>query len=110
MNVDFKGYGENVATFIAANGVAEGSIVKITDDFKVTNAASGDDFIGVCVGIRNGYAAVQLSGYVELPASAEITLGRTGLAAASSTTVAAAQNGAKFNVIYSTDDKVGFIL
>ena len=70
MNVDFKGYGENVATFIADSGVAVGNIVKLSDNFKVVNAASGDDFIGVCVGVRSGYAAVQLSGYVEVPASA----------------------------------------
>ncbi|MBQ5398819.1 MAG: hypothetical protein IIU14_05195 [Ruminococcus sp.] len=110
MNVDFKGYGENVATFIADSGVAVGNIVKLSDNFKVVNAASGDDFIGVCVGVRSGYAAVQLSGYVEVPASAQIALGRTGIAAASATAVATAQNGTKFRVIYSTSNKVGFIL
>ena len=110
MNVSFKGYGENVATFVATSDVAVGNIVKISDDFEVSKAASGDDFIGVCVGVRGGYAAVQLSGYVELPASAKINLGRTGLSAASATTVAASQTGTKFNVIYSTSTTVGFIL
>ena len=28
---------------------------------------NGDPFIGICVGLRNGYAAVQVAGYAEFP-------------------------------------------
>jgi hypothetical protein len=110
MKVDFKGYGENVATFIADSAVTAGNIVKVTDNFKVEKAASGDKFIGVCIGVRGGYAAVQTSGYVEVPASGTVTVGKTALAAASATAVTASQSGVVYDVIYTDENKVGFIL
>lgn len=110
MNVNFNGYGENVATFLAASTLKEGNLVKITSNYTASPASSGDDFVGICVGVRDGYAAVQLSGYVEVPASAQITLGRTGIIAGGSSAVTSSQTGTKYNVIYSTASTVGFIL
>ncbi len=110
MNVDFKGYGENVATFIAADTVKEGDLVKVSDNFKVAPCAANDEIAGVCVGVSGGYAAVQLSGYVEIESSKKITLGYSSIAAASATQATTSTTARKYNVIYSTDTKVGFIL
>ena len=45
MNVNFNGYGENVATFIADNALTEAGVpVKISADGKVAKCASGDLF------------------------------------------------------------------
>lgn len=64
MNVNFNGYGENVATFVADSSLtAAGVPVKITADGTVGKCSANDIFCGICVGLRDGYAAVQLSGY-----------------------------------------------
>lgn len=110
MNVDFKGYGENVATFLADNLVKEGDLVKVSDNYKVTACTAGDPIMGVCVGVRDGYAAVQLSGYVEVPATALIATGYKGICANNSTTAKTDTNAKQYLVIYSTANTVGFIL
>ena len=67
MNVNFNGYGENVLTFIADSGLTETGVpVKISDDGTVAKCVGNDNFCGVCVGLRDGYAAVQLAGYVRV--------------------------------------------
>ncbi|MEE0844362.1 MAG: hypothetical protein U0L75_08530, partial [Ruminococcus sp.] len=81
MNVNFKGFNENVLTFIAAAALTETGVpVKMSADGTVTKSGNGDPFIGICVGLRNGYAAVQVAGYAELPAAAKITVGYQNLA------------------------------
>ena len=110
MNVDFKGYGENVATFIADDTVEAGKFVVMDENYAVKAASKDDEIFGYCVGARDGYAAVQLSGYVEAPVSGEAELGLSGIAAASATTVAASETASAHKVIYVTDDVIGFIL
>ena len=73
MNVNFNGYGENVATFIADSALTEAGVpVKISADGTVAKCASGDLFCGICLGVRDGYATVQLSGYVRVNTSAKL--------------------------------------
>lgn len=69
MKVSFGGYGESIVTFEAAEGVKAGAPVKITANGTVGPCAAGDRFCGVAVSVRDGIAAVQLSGYVTLPYS-----------------------------------------
>lgn len=110
MNVNFKGYGENVATFIASDTVKAGSLVKMSASDTVTPCSANDDFIGVCVGVRNGYATVQLEGYVELATSdSTITAGYNILVAASSG-VKSAQSGKSYLVVTVGTGSVGIIL
>ena len=55
MNVNFKGFNENVLTFIAAAALTETGVpVKMSADGTVTKSGNGDPFIGICVGLRNG--------------------------------------------------------
>lgn len=110
MNVDFKGYGENVATFLADDTVKEGTLVKLSENYTVTACVAGDEIVGLCVNVRDGYAAVQLSGYVELPCSAQIALGYKGICANNGTTVKTDTSAVKHCVIYSGTKTVGFIL
>lgn len=65
MQVCFNGFGEDVVTFEADETVEAGAPVMVSGNGKVS-AAEGV-FCGVCVGVRGGYAAVQLKGYVTLP-------------------------------------------
>ncbi len=112
MNVDFKGYGENVATFIISGTLSAGQFVKMSSNYTVTAAESGDDIIGYCIGARDGYAAVQLSGYVEAKTSGTVNLGYVGINAYSADTVQASASAVKHKVIYTDNDNhlAGFIL
>lgn len=76
MNVNFNGYGENVATFIADSSLTETGVpVKVSADGTVAKCAKNDVFCGVCTGLRAGYATVQLSGYAKMKAGAKIAVG-----------------------------------
>lgn len=67
MEYSFSGFGENAATFAAESGVTAGAPVKMSASGTVSACAAGDSFCGVALGVNNGCAAVQLSGYVRLP-------------------------------------------
>lgn len=73
MTVSFDGYNANTITFEAASGVTVGLPVMISANGKVSNATS--TFCGVCKSLKNGYAAVQLDGYVRLPYTGSIAVG-----------------------------------
>lgn len=111
MNVNFNGYGENVATFIANSALTESGIpVKISADGTVAKCSSGDLFCGICLGVRDGYATVQLSGYVKVQTSSKLALGYTKVAAGASGKVAANENGRALLVVDSTTTEAGIIL
>lgn len=77
MNVSFNGFGENVVTFETEGSVGAGMPVMVSASGKV-KAANGV-FCGICVGKRNGYAAVQLSGYVKVAFDSAPAVGYTKL-------------------------------
>ena len=109
MNINFAGFQENVLTFECTNTVKKGDLVKMSESGKVTKAAANDIFIGVCAAERDGYAAVQLEGYVEAAKSGTVNVGYNKLAAAASG-VKAAESGIDRLVVYTDDNTVGFIL
>lgn len=111
MNVNFNGYGENAVTFIADSTLTESGVpVKISADGTVAKCAANDIFCGICTGVRDGYATVQLSGYVKVNTSAKLALGFTKLAAASDGKVSAYTSGREYLVIDSTATEAGIIL
>lgn len=67
MEISLNGFGENVATFSAADGVLAGMPVKLTANGTVGPCAAGDVFCGVACSVRGGFAGVQLRGYAALP-------------------------------------------
>lgn len=78
MKVSFNGYKEGIVTFETASGVAVGDFVMVSDNGKVQKAASS--FCGICTGLRNGYAAVQLDGYAKVPYTGNLSVGYNKLA------------------------------
>ena len=111
MNVNFNGAGENFLTFIADPSLNETGVpVKISGDGTVSKCAANDKFCGVCVGIRDGYAAVQISGYAVFKAASKITAGYKKLAAAGNGNVAVNENGRELLVVNSTATEAGVIL
>ena len=109
MNIGFTGFRENVLTFECTSTVAAGDLVKMSASGKVTKVSANDGFIGKCVSVRDGYAAVQLNGYVEAAKSGAVNVGYNKLVAASSG-VKTAESGIDRLVIYTDDTTVGFIL
>ena len=112
MNVDFKGFGENVATFAADSGLtAPGVAVKVTEDGKVAKCSANDKFCGICIAVRDGYATVQLRGYAEFKAGSKIAPGYQKLAANSSGGVAINDSaGRELLVVCSTVSMTGVLL
>lgn len=111
MNVNFNGYGENVVTFIADESITEAGVpVKMSENGTVSKCAESDAFCGVCVGVRDGYAAVQLSGYVTMNAGAKIDVGYKKLVAEANGSVSENSTGREYLVVDSTENTVGFIL
>lgn len=110
MNVNFNGYGENVATFIADGTVVAGAPVKMSTDGTVTISSATEPFCGICIAVRDGYASVQLAGYVTMPAKSKIAIGYQKLAASTDNTVVVNTSGREYLVINSTATEVGFIL
>lgn len=112
MNVNFNGYGENVATFIAGSNLTDAGVpVKVTADGTVSACGSGDAFCGICVGVRDGYAAVQLSGYATVQTTSKIAAGYQKLAAgANGAVVTNTSAGREYLVVDSTASQAGIIL
>lgn len=76
MNVNFNGFGENAATFIADKTLTEAGVpVKMKDNGTVAKCDASENFCGVCVSVRGGYAVVQLSGYVKVKSDKKIAVG-----------------------------------
>ena len=107
MNVNFNGFGENAATFIADKTLTEaGMPVKMKDNGTVAKCDASENFCGVCVSVRGGYAVVQLSGYVTVKSDKKIAVGYKKADGGVSVTT----TGREYLVLDSTDTSVGFIL
>lgn len=109
-NLEINFFGENVTTFYATDTVKNGDLVKFTENFTVAPCESNDEIAGRCVRAEDGFAAVQLSGYIEIESNKKIALGISSIVAASATQATTSTTARKYNVVYSTDSKVGFIL
>ena len=109
MNINFSGYRENVLTFECEHTVVKGKLVKMSESGKVANASCNEDFIGVAVSVNDGYAAVQLEGYVETYKTGAINVGYNKLVTAL-VGVKTADIGIDRLVVYVDDTTVGFIL
>ncbi|MGN1050828.1 MAG: hypothetical protein ACI4QE_00860 [Acutalibacteraceae bacterium] len=110
MDINFNGFKEEAVTFACDEGLATGStLVKVTDSGTVAPCTSDEVFAGVCKSVRDGYATVILSGYVEMPVSSEIPVGYRNLVSDNGK-VKVSETGREYLVINSESDKIGFIL
>lgn len=81
--VSFEGVGPTAATFVAADGVKAGAVVKLSGDAKVAPCAAGERFCGVATtGAEGGCAGVQVSGFAVVACADEtVTAGYVSLTA-----------------------------
>lgn len=115
MKISFNGLSETVASFYASEDVKSGDIVQMSDNFTVGTAEEGTSFVGVCLNVREGIAAVQLKGYAECKYSETApALGFVFLAAGSDGTVRSAYAGqGRFALVIAVDTQnstVKFVL
>ena len=109
MEINFNGYRENALTFACTSAVKAGDLVKMSASGTVAPADANGDFIGVALSVRDGYAAVQLDGYVEYAKNGTVNTGVVKLVN-TSTGVKAAESGIDRLVVYVDSNTVGFIL
>lgn len=93
MNVSFNGFGETLATFVAADGVKAGQPVKISANGTVAACAKGDVLCGVAANVRGGFAGVQLGGFVSLPYTGNLALGYQEIVMSDASTVTVPATG-----------------
>lgn len=111
MNVNFSGYNENVVTFeVDESTVVMGSPVKMASSDTVTLCGESDALQGVALNVRNGYAAVQLTGYIEMPTNDTFEVGYQKIAVAADSKVKTSESGREYLVVHTEPGIVGFIL
>ncbi|MBQ7385765.1 MAG: hypothetical protein IJW04_04565 [Ruminococcus sp.] len=110
MNIGFNGFCDNTVTFEADATVKKGTLLKLIDDNTVSVCDEGDKVVGVCVNVREGYAAVKLFGYAEIPVEGAVNVGYQNLSAASSEAFKADANGREYLVVSADTDTIGVIL
>ena len=111
MKVNFNGFNENVTTFLADTSVtAVGQPVKMEGNGRVAACGAGEPFCGVTVGVRDGYTAVQLVGYIRVQTASQLSVGYQKLAANAAGKVAANENGREYLVLDSDSGSAGIIL
>lgn len=112
METAMNGYAENTATFRCETKLLPGTPVMVTDSGTV--AAAGGTFCGVALSWRDGFAAVQLAGYVSLPYSGtKPAVGYQVLTADADGKVKAAASGSaglQRLVVDADSANIGFIL
>ncbi|NMP37112.1 MAG: hypothetical protein GX051_03160 [Clostridiales bacterium] len=70
MSVSFNGFNEKILTFKTSGTVAAGAPVQLTSSGTVAASANDASFCGIAVTVSSdGFAGVQLCGYIEVPYS-----------------------------------------
>ena len=115
MKVSFEGFDEKLLSFKSDSTTAAvaGACAKMASSGTVTVCSAGDDLIGVATAVENGFATVQLTGYVKLKYSSTApTVGYGILVADASGGVKTALSGKTYLVldVDTTAKTVGFIL
>lgn len=114
MKVSFEGVGEQILSFVKANGTEKNVFVKVSANNTVAACSAGDVFAGYCIAVNGGFADVKTAGYIEVGYTGETapTVGYTALAAAANGKVEADEDGREYLVLKvdSTAKTVGFIM
>lgn len=97
--ISFEDIGSLIVTFDAQEGVQAGQVVKVTGNGTVGPCQQGDAFCGVAGSVKNGAAAVQVAGFVEVAATLPLQLGNVKLAANGTGGVKEAQDGVSAIVV-----------
>lgn len=82
MSVSFEEIGQVQVTCKAQEEVVVGAVVKVTENGTVAPCAKGEVFAGVAMGLSgDGFAAVQVKGFMEANCGEDVTAGWNALCA-----------------------------
>lgn len=112
MYANFDGLHSEVATFNCDSSVtAPGQLVKMIGSGTVGKCTSNDPPAGVVLNVRNGYAAVQIKGFVQIPHDGTLSVGYRNIAAATDKKLKLNDTtGVKRLVIESLNNVAGVLL
>lgn len=111
MNFNFNGFNENVLTIEADSKLDKaGVFVKFTAEGKVTPCTQGDKICGYAVNVRDGYAAVQLKGYVCADSDGGVDCGWQFVSVTTDGKLTIDADGMQVLVISAGSDTAGIIL
>ncbi len=109
MNISFNGFMENTVTFEADESLKAGMPVAIAQG-RAIPCATGNKICGVCQNVRDGYAAVQIRGFVTLPVSGGLGTGMVKIIATADGMVKADDDGREVLCVCTEGNTAGFIL
>lgn len=101
--VSFEDIGAVIATFAAKDDVKPGQMVKITANGEVGACSAKDAFAGQAQSVRSSFAGVQVKGFLTLPITGDVSLGRVSLEADGTGGVQAATTGGVTALVVSVD-------
>ena len=107
MNVCFNGYNEGIATFEADSTVKTGMPVEMSANGKV-KATNSTAFCGICVGVRDGYAAVQLNGYIKVKYTGTLNVGYSKISGSSDGKIQADTTNGRDILVVDVDTVSGY--
>lgn len=110
MNVSFNGFNENTITMEASSVLKAGDLVTVSAQGVACPCKEGDAICGYAVNVRDGYAAVQVAGFVKVQGASTVTAGLKKLSVDTNGKVAEDAQGREFLVLCADTDGVGFIL
>ncbi len=105
MSTAYNGFCENLLTFKAASGFTSADVpVKISANDTVAACANNNAFCGISRSVREGYAAVQLTGAATLSYSGTApSVGYAMLAADGSGKVKTVESGGRSLLVIAVD-------
>lgn len=114
MSVSLKGFNEKVITLQAVDGLKAGDAVSLSGNLEVSPASEGTDIFGFAISVTDGYAAVQVGGFITVPCEGieDAYVGYRAIQGADEGKIALAESGRKVFVV-SVDKaagKIGIIL
>ncbi|MGN0475725.1 MAG: hypothetical protein ACI4HM_00145 [Ruminococcus sp.] len=112
MNIDFKGYNENIITLKADSTLPEGTkgvAVTLSGQGTATLAPENSFVLGVCLSVRNGYASVQTTGYARVKTTGNLTPGCRAILSDGKGGVKASDSGKLHFVLDSIDGEAGIL-
>ena len=101
--VSFDDIGAVVATFAAKEDIVPGQVVKITANGEAGACSANDAFAGLALSLRSGFAGVQVKGFMTVPITGSVALGRVSLAADGTGGVQTASSGGVAALVVSVD-------
>ncbi|MCI8870502.1 MAG: hypothetical protein HFF39_08185 [Lawsonibacter sp.] len=107
--VSFEEIGAVTATFAVQEGTSGGQVVKVTGQGEAGPCAAGEDFCGVALEGRDGFAAVQVKGFAQVKAAGALEPGWVKLTADGQGGVqaAAGESGGREFLVVETDSTAG---